>query len=282
MKGLHKVYNLFVFFFPIIITLIFSSHDVILVSNDTLYDLDTHVCESINEEAIFANKNFIVSFLFMITPLFLGLTLPDFLHCLELKYSTIETLFLNIVLIYKTTTAIIYFGYASYFGQKLERSSNICLLLFILCKTQSKILSTKCGKIVFFWSVFIVISVLYDPFLLNFPLDEGHLLSLIVISTSLIECAYAKWLERAHSPNGFMLCSIILFLSAMICIQVGRTGAVVCNPYSHFQWLPCGRALAAVAVFPYFVGYRKQEQVQLQLVQNRFSEVSTQDDDQLI
>ena len=279
MKGLHKVYNLFVFFFPIIITLIFSSHDVILVSNDTLYDLDTHVCESINEEAIFANKNFIVSFLFMITPLFLGLTLPDFLHCLELKYSTIETLFLNIVLIYKTTTAIIYFGYASYFGQKLERSSNICLLLFILCKTQSKILSTKCGKIVFFWSVFIVISVLYDPFLLNFPLDEGHLLSLIVISTSLIECAYAKWVERGHSPNGFMLCSIILFLSAMICIQVG---AVVCNPYSRFQWLPCGRALAAVAVFPYFVGYRKQEQVQLQLVQNRFSEVSTQDDDQLI
>jgi len=240
------------------------------------------VCESINEEAIFANINFIVSLLFMITPLFLGLTLPDFLHCLALQYSTIETLILNIVLIYKTTTATIYFGYASHWGHELDLSSNIWLLSFILCKTLSKIPGTKCGKIVFFGSVFIGIPVLFDPFLLNLPLDEGHLWSLVVISTFVIECAYAKWVERANWPNGFMLLSIILLLFAMICIQVGRTGAVVCNPYSHFQWLPCGRSLAAIAVFPYFVGYRKQEQVQLQLVQNRFSEVSTQEDDQLI
>ena len=290
MPVIHKVYNLLLFLFPTFLVLLLSSKSIIPSNNNTLISLSTFVCEELNNHSVYAPKNFIVSFLYLLLPVFLGCTWPQYLHRLSFDYSTIETLILNGLVLYKTTTATIYYGFAVQYGHNFNTSSSVWLLLFMLAKSLSKIPDTDFGKVLFFWTFVIAAGCLCDPFLFNVlniteDLDviiEGHLFSIVVLCIIIVEFAYAKWVERRNYPNGFMVFSIFLLQITLISIRIDRTDVVVCKPSSPFQWLVCGRSLMALAVFPYFVGYRKQEQMKLQLVQNRFSEVSTQEDDQLI
>lgn len=282
MKILPKIVNLLIVWFPIILTFSLADQHVIPFCNSTLDHLDTELCETIGDGFPYATKNFIFTFLFMILPTFIAVNIPV-LFRIKVTYETFETLLLIILLVFKTSTSGLYYGFAVENGAKLELSSTIWLLSFLLAKVLSKLPNSDSGKVFQFWSSFLLLSSIYDPFLINVPFNVNKNHSSVAFILLILELAYAKWVERRDFPIPFVSLTIILFVFASICLLMDDTIQFMCDESSGFLLGACGRGLTAIAICSYFIGFRQQEKTSRQLVQNRFEEVSQRaDDDQLI
>jgi len=282
MKYLSKFANLLIVWLPVIITFSLADNNTIPFCNNTLDVLDSTLCEEVNDEFPYALKNFAVSFLFMLLPTFIMLNVP-FVTQIPFSYQTIETLILISVLVYNATASGLFYGFSVHQAQYLEKSSNVWAIAFVLAKTLSKIPHSDFGILTVFWGFFIFYPALFDPYMIGLEMNTLQSIHNNVFVITMMEFAWGKWQERRHFPVPFMTAALLLFNLSSIFFHIDESDQIVCDEKNNFQWLPAGRSLAAVGMFLYFCGFRKQERDLGSNVQNRFEEVNQrEDDDQLI
>ena len=276
-KILTKTANITLIWLPIIITFSLSDTDVLPFCNNTHSTLKENVCEQLNNNSPYASKNFLASFVFMILPTFVMLNL-EFFPTMSCSYEAFETLFFNCILVYKTTAGGLFYGFSIHGSDLLDLSSVVWMGSFVVAKTLSKIPTTDTGSVFAFWTIFISYVSLFDPFMIGIE-NECYSVLLIIV----LEIAYSKWQERRNMPIPFITASLILFGFSSLFTRIEHSSNVQCDKNSNFQWKPAARTLEAIALFSYFIGFRKQEKRSNLVVQNRFEEVNQRsDDDQLI
>jgi len=276
MKIIPKLVNLLIVFLPLIICFSLADQDVIPFCNCTLTHLKTTVCET-KRNFPYAPINFAISFLFMLLPAFIAMNIP-ILFKTHFTYDTFETILLIVVLVYNTVASGLYYGFSVEQGANLNDSSMVWLMSFLIAKTLSKIPHYDSGKTFAFWSFFLAFAALYDPYLFGFQFVVFEKFGHVVLMLLVVEFAYAIWIERRSVPIPYMLFALFAFVLASICFALDRN-LLLCDHDSGLQWDCSGRSAFAIAVFVYFIGVRRQEKTKRLLVQNRFEEVSTRDDD---
>jgi len=163
----------------------------------------------------------------------------------------------------------------------MSKSSETMLLAYVLAKTISKIPHSKTWKKIYFWTIFSLFVLIFDPFVMGFNYNSDTTYSTNLFLLSVVEISYSKWMESKIFPNIFMNCALFLYFLSALAYSIDESG-FFCVENHPFQWRVFGRTLKSLFLFSFFVGFRKQENERILLVQNRFEEVATEDDNQLI
>ena len=281
MKILPKLFNLSIVFFPIILIFSFAATHVIPLCTENREVLVMTVCEHISNKTIYAPKNFGASFSFLLFPIFIAVNFQSFYKFPSFTYELKEALFLVCLHVYVVIADGLFYGFSVHNSAQMSKSGETMLLAYVLAKTISKIPHSHGWKKILFWIIFSLFVLILDPFVLGVNYNSKTTDSTNLLVLSVVEIAYSKWVERKKMPNIFMNCALFLYFLSTLAYSIDESG-FFCIETHPFQWLVFSRTLKSLFLFSFFVGFRKQENERNLLVQNRFEEVATEDDNQLI